>query len=71
MLKHFEGIDDYPFLKPLLDNWKDLLLEYKTIQNSVYPWWEWEIQYENEGWYIYGLYYKGEPIPQHQKQWMD
>ena len=67
-LSHFFTVDQYPFLRPIQEAWKDILEEYKravaikpdsgmVTEGLVWPWPEKQLY--NQGWKSIGLVYKG------------
>lgn len=51
---------EFDFLKPLQENWLEILAEYKNIENQVKPWHESNLH--NGLWSAYGIYHGGERL---------
>jgi len=52
----FFNSEDFPYLRPLKENFHDILAEYNsaTFSPAPFPY----VNIYNEGWYVYGLKYK-------------
>jgi len=57
-MKYFSGVDKYPFLQKLMNNWPAILEEYKKVQALAVEWPE-KFLY-TDGWSVIGLRFQTE-----------
>ena len=57
---NFRSTESFEFLKPLEENWQEILAEYKNIEKKVIPWHESNLH--NGFWNVYGIFHCGERL---------
>ena len=61
MGKTFLGVEEFPFLQPLVEQWRNIRAEYLLVRDKTEAWMERDIH--NGRWKTYGLRFKGEDLP--------
>lgn len=64
-MSHFQSIESYGFLKPIKDNYKNILQEYLSINNKTQDWFETDL-YKGK-WKTFGFIFKNEDDVESQK----
>jgi beta-hydroxylase len=61
-MNNFESIEQYPFLAPVQEAWREIKSEYEKASQHLQDWPEKYLY--TQGWKAFGLYFKDQQMPQ-------